>query len=98
MANSIYTLSCNPYENPDCTTTPAQTMLDVDTAVCAYSYVDKNGSPSCTNYSMITYASRQDAEAAKSVVTHEGACGLCSTTIDLALYLSKNIFSLSLII
>ena len=44
-------------------------------------------------YRMITYASRAEAEAAGGVVTHTGACGVCSTTQDLALYLSKSPFS-----
>lgn len=85
-----YTLNCNPYKDSLCTTTPAQTMLDVDTAVCGYVYsTNSDGSESCSQYSMVTYATRDDLIAAGAVITHEGSCGLCSTTQDLAVYLSK---------
>lgn len=85
-----YILSCNPYKDSTCTTTPAQTLLDVDTAVCGYLYeTDVDGTKSCSQYSMVTYANRNDLIAAGAVITHEGSCGLCSTTQDLAVYLSK---------
>jgi len=85
-----YTLDCNPYKDSLCTTTPAQTLLDVDTAVCGYVYTTNiSGSLSCSQYSMVTYASREDLIAAGAVITHEGSCGLCSTTQDVAVYLSE---------
>ena len=85
-----YTLNCNPYYDATCTTDPPQVMLDIDNAVCAYVYSsEEDGSKSCDNYVMTTYSSREEALAAGAVVTHGGSCGLCSTTQDLALYLSK---------
>lgn len=91
VATEIYTLSCNPYENESCTTTPAQTFLDSDTAVCGYVYTKlSDGSQSCSEYSMVTYESRADLIKAGAIITHEGSCGLCSTTQDLAVYLSKD--------
>jgi hypothetical protein len=89
---SWYSLSCNPYEESTCATTPPQEMLDVEDAVCAFMYpVDSSGSKSCDTYEMKTFSSRRDAELAGGVVTHAGSCGLCSTTQDLALYLSEHV-------
>lgn len=88
----IYRLNCNPYDDASCTTTPRQTMLDSEEAVCGYVYPVTSANPlevSCTDYTMITFASRVEAERNKAVVTHEGSCGLCSTAQDLAVYLSK---------
>jgi hypothetical protein len=90
VATEIFSLSCNPYENETCTTTPPQTFLDSDTAVCGYVYTTlPDGSQSCSEYSMVTYESRADLIKAGAIITHEGSCGLCSTTQDLAVYLSK---------
>jgi hypothetical protein len=69
-------------------------MVDVDGAVCAYIYAPSSPSSSCTgySYSMQTFASREVAEQAGPgvVVTHAGACGLCSTAADLAVYLIED--------
>jgi hypothetical protein len=81
----ILTLECNPYTDANCTTTPPQVMLDDDDAVCAFKY----SSESCAVYSMITYPTREAARLDNAVLTHAGSCGVCSTTQDLALYLSK---------
>ena len=62
-------------------------MLDVDEVVCAYLYTDKD---TCNEYSMITYPNRQEAIDANAKITHTGSCGLCSTTQDLALYLTQD--------
>ena len=37
---------------------------------------------------MITYLSEEEAVSDGSVVSHLGACGLCSTAIDLAVYMA----------
>jgi len=92
MPSSIYSLNCNPYDDASCTTTPPQTLIDSDDAVCGYVYETDpaDGSQlSCIDYSMITFPARSEAEKSGAVVTHEGSCGLCSTTQDLAIYLSK---------
>jgi hypothetical protein len=85
MALNSYTINCNPYKDKSCQTSPPQIFLDSDKAVCAFVYP----ADQCSTYSIQTFASREDAEVAGAVITHEGSCGLCSTTIDLALYLSK---------
>jgi hypothetical protein len=88
---SIYSLECNPYDDASCTTTPPQTLVGSDGAVCAYVYPANpadESQMSCSDYSMVTFATRAEAEKSGAVVTHEGSCGLCSTTQDLAIYLS----------
>jgi hypothetical protein len=80
-----YSLDCNPYYDADCTTTPTQDYLDLDTAICAFKYSDN----SCGEYQLVTYPNRQEALKDRAVITHEGSCGLCSTATDLAVYLSK---------
>lgn len=88
---SWYSLNCNPYEDSSCTTTPSQEMLDVEGAVCAFMYtMESDGSKSCETYELKTFASRGDAELAGGVITHAGSCGLCSTTQDLAVYLTED--------
>lgn len=85
VPSEIFTLNCNPYTDTNCTTTPPQVMLDDDDAVCAFKYA----TDSCDSYSMVTYSSRLHAALDNAVLTHAGSCGVCSTTQDLALYLSK---------
>jgi hypothetical protein len=94
VPNEILKLECNPYTEENCTTTPPQTMLDEEEAVCAFKY----SSESCATYSMITYANRQEAQRDGAVLTHAGSCGVCSTTQDLALYLSEFVFLMILFI
>ena len=93
IPNEIYTLNCNPYKDSTCMTAPMQDYLDSDAAVCGYVYNNlEDGSKSCSQYSMVTYNNRSDLMKAGAIITHEGSCGLCSTTQDLAIYLSKNIY------
>jgi hypothetical protein len=84
---NAYQLYCNPYTDVDCQTTPVQEMIDNVDAVCAFHYVDSNNT--CSTYSLLTYSSRIEAENAGDILTHLGSCGLCSTTQDLAVYLSE---------
>lgn len=91
VPTKFYTLDCNPYYDAACTTAPAQTLLDVESAVCAYKYASlPDGSDSCADYSMVTYPTAEAALAAGAVITHEGSCGLCSTTQDLSIYLIED--------
>lgn len=46
---------------------------------------EENSCP--TEYTMATYNSEQEMLAAGAEMTHWGACGACSTTKDLAVYL-----------
>lgn len=80
-----YNLYCNPYYDEDCTTTPPQEYLDVETAICAFKYTDST----CGEYNLVTYPNREEALKDHAIITHEGSCGLCSTAADLAIYLSK---------
>jgi len=52
-------LSCNPYKDSACTTTPPQTE-DSENAVCAFKY---SGDPSCSTYEAITYPTQAAADA-----------------------------------
>jgi hypothetical protein len=90
--SSIYTLSCNPYKDATCTTSPAQVYLNVSTAVCGLVYpIDgTTGTTSCSTYDIRTFSSREEAFSENAVITHEGSCGLCSTAQDLALYLKTD--------
>lgn len=86
----VYQLDCNPYTTLDCTTTPPQIMIDSTTAVCATVYKDDT----CNEYNMVTYSSIEEAlQNPKAEVSHSGACGLCSTTKDFAVYLTEDFTS-----
>lgn len=55
-------------------------------SVCALSYSD-----SSRNYYILRdFPSKLEAETFGFIVTHQGHCGVCSTTHDLAAYLSEN--------
>jgi len=55
--------------------------------VCAVVYPNE---PDRKSYKLQTYATREEAEAAENAfVTHLHPCGLCSTTKDLSVYMSK---------
>ena len=70
---------CNPYKDWNCSTRPP--ITGGVGSVCAVKYA------SCGNYTMLTFAGAAAAGAAGYRVTHEGACGLCSTLVDLASYI-----------
>ena len=53
-----------------------------DPAVCAVDALDA----AAGTYRLATFASADEAAAAGASVTHGGACGLCSTLADLAVY------------
>jgi hypothetical protein len=85
-----YNLSCNPYEDELCETTPPQNMTDLGAAAaCGVKYdmttLTEDQCP--TEYSLMTYASKEEMEADGAILTHHGACGVCSTTQDLAVYI-----------
>lgn len=89
-----FNLTCNPYETQytgiPCETTPPQNFTELgDAAVCGVLYdtttLDANQCP--TQYSLETFPDLASAEAAGATMTHWGACGVCSTTQDLAVYI-----------
>lgn len=92
--NEIYTLSCNPYTDSYCETTPSQNFTDLgDAAVCTLIY-DEDADFDCTRYSLVTFPSLDSFEAdprsLNAAVTHFGSCGLCSTAQDLSVYLTED--------
>uniref|UniRef100_A0A0G4I1W9 Uncharacterized protein n=1 Tax=Chromera velia CCMP2878 TaxID=1169474 RepID=A0A0G4I1W9_9ALVE len=82
LLNPFKDLQCNPYKDSQCSTTPPQQYVDKHEAVCAFKYATAN------TYSLVSYTSAADAAADGALVTHNGACGLCSTSQDLAAYLA----------
>jgi len=68
-------LTSNSYDDP----APAE----ASTEVCAM-IPDASASRS---YTLHTYPTDEDAEAAGAIVTHFGACGVCSPLVDLAVYM-----------
>lgn len=94
-----YKLDCNPYVSDDfpkqvgpCETTPPQDSALIalgETAVCGIHYESYNDGVCSKEYRLQSYASWQEAEDNGAFVTHAGACGVCSTTQDLAAYLNS---------
>lgn len=90
VVTNPYDLMCDPYNETNCTTTPPQTLTELGTeAVCAIKYdttlLDDNQCP--IQYRLETYTSKDTADADGAFLTHWGACGVCSTTQDLATYI-----------
>ena len=95
-----YELSCNPYQDDACETTPPQSNLTAlgDAAACGVVYDlvegpsgdDDDDQHECpTRYRLVSYASVEELEKDGAVLTHHGACGVCSTTQDLAVYIEN---------
>ena len=84
LSNPFDDLDCNPYTNSTCQTSPPQKMVGQKDAGCAFKYSDAT----CGVYRMVTYESETTAQADGAFVSHLGACGLCSTAQDLAVYLA----------
>jgi hypothetical protein len=87
----IYTLNCNPYNDDKCSTVPIQQYTNLSTSVCGIIYNDTN--TNCSTYKMITFQTMNDALKENAYVTHIGSCGLCSTTVDLSVYLKQDFTS-----
>eukprot|EP00978_Attheya_sp_CCMP212_P047715 scaffold423591_cov126-Attheya_sp.AAC.1 len=93
VALNPITLSCDPYNDKEpCNTEPP---LDVTAGdVCGIHYETAfaadgtSANCSSSSYKLMTYSSDDAAEAAGGFVTHRGACGVCSTTQDLSVYLN----------
>jgi len=93
-ATNPYNLSCNPYQDDLCDTVPPQSNLTAlgDDAACGIVY-ETEGLPSdidnqCpTRYNLVSYTSVGELDDDGAVLTHYGACGVCSTTQDLAVYI-----------
>ncbi len=68
-------LADDPYARPAPPPAPPGTVCAV-----RFDAMDANA------YTLETFASREDATAAGAIPTHAGACGLCSSLADLAVY------------
>jgi len=91
-----YQLKCDPYTDSQCETRPAQSSSLVElgeTAVCAIHFVHNTTMDTTSSYGddtfyhLVTYTSQEEAIAAGGFVTHSGACGVCSSLQDLAVYM-----------
>lgn len=94
-----FSLDCDPYTNATCDTVPSleRNSWGRD-AVCGIQYDDVSekqpqettNSTSCplTTYTIQTYESPLVAAQEGATVSHIGPCGVCSTTQDLAAYMS----------
>lgn len=85
-----FNLTCNPFTESPCRTTPTQSYTEDnnETAVCGIRYIYSNNNTetgTCPgSYTLKTYKSVETAYLDEvSVITHIGACGVCSTTQDL---------------
>ena len=96
VATNPMKLDCNPYEEEGCDTTPSLAKGSWgDDAVCGLIYdvpSEDTGisrsSCSLTNYTIQSFQSAEEASSVNAVVTHMGPCGVCSTTQDLAAYMT----------
>ncbi|KAG7344804.1 hypothetical protein IV203_032335 [Nitzschia inconspicua] len=88
VALNPFQLNCNPFFNPLCQTSPPQTFTGQQGEVCGLLYDPPNEGQECSQtYSMKTYKHINKARQDGAVVTHAGACGVCSTTQDLAAFM-----------
>ena len=85
---------------PEC----SQVKQDYDNAVCGFKYKDAAGldipvsscddeilSTQPSSYDIVTYPSRQAAEADGAFISHVSACGTCSSAQDLSVFLDQSI-------
>ncbi len=79
LLNPPAPLTADPYAEP-----PPETVDEG--AVCGFLSAD----PDAREYRLETFAAESDALAAGASVTHHGACGLCSSLADLAVYMTYN--------
>ncbi len=78
----------NPYDS----LTPEQkvkinTTIYNKNLVCAIKYQD----PSKKTYLINTFSTKEQALSNNYIITHQGACGACSTLYDLVAYLKQNL-------
>ena len=75
--NPLY-LACDPFLEDNCTLSEAQPS----SGVCALHYAEADCQSG--DYWLQTYPDADTAAATGGAVTHQGSCGVCSTTQDLA--------------
>lgn len=95
--NPIY-LNCDPFKHNNCTLVDSKGAMvieqDCDLAMCGMKYNNNTPAGTCpTSYTTKTFinseALEQDTEG--YFLTHYGACGACSSTQDLAVYMELQI-------
>lgn len=79
-------LSCNPYSDDQCDTDPP---LESGSVCAAEIIASGDTCPDDYLYRLHTLASKEEAEADGFIVTHEGACGVCSSLQDLSVYMAS---------
>jgi len=94
-----YSVECNPYVADDfpnavdpCAMDPPQDESLIvlgEEAVCGIHYESYVDGVCSQEYKLQSYPSFEQATQAGAFVTHAGACGVCSTTQDLAAYLKS---------
>ena len=78
----------NPYKNEtDASMDEINKTIANKIMVCALAYEDEEKK----TYHLKQFDSKEEAEGAGYIVTHQGKCGACSNTQDLAVYLSMNL-------
>merc|ERR1711862_433150 len=65
--------------------------VDEDGSVCGFVFEDDDDCMS-RRYGMETFKFSMDFDVLKTVITHKGACGVCSNAMDLAALLEKDNF------
>ncbi|MEE2959603.1 MAG: hypothetical protein VYA34_02580 [Myxococcota bacterium] len=78
LSNPFPNLGQDPYADPNFAAYPTD-------GFCGVLYEDDER----LTYSLKTYTSESDAQLAGAFITHGGACGLCSTLTDLAVYIAN---------
>jgi hypothetical protein len=80
-------LECDPYRNSSCATVPAQ---ESEGGACVVDYAFEHIDACPVSYRLRTYkGSIHDAREEGLLVTHAGACGVCSSLQDLAAYVEQ---------
>lgn len=88
LLNPFPTLTNDPYKNQtDSSLSLIKQTLANTSIVCGLKYNDATKK----SYELNTFSSENQAKLAGYTITHQGKCGVCSTTVDLAVYLAKNL-------
>lgn len=82
--------ACYPYteslgvlpNSPQTELPPCVVPVSTNSSVCAYKYNPSNTTCAGRQYQVLTYDSEEEATADSAVVTHTGACGVCSSAHD----------------
>lgn len=88
LINQYQPFKNDPYKNQtEASLAKINTTLSDREMVCAIKYQDSTKK----SYTIKTFASASLATSDGHIVTHQGPCGACSNTNDLAVYLSTDL-------